>query len=204
MDQARRQHAQQAGRLLREVGRPLAAQRRRLGGAIEQPHRGPDAVVVVADVELLVGRVDPIVFEPEAHEQRVEAADALAGCEVLGGDLAVGQVGDALRVPLRADAEAGEIARLTDTVGPKVTNLQLQLGRLAKQLGIASVLIGVAIVFLGTSVGRPLFDMFMTGLSLAVAIVPEGLPAVLGCDGSGVVLEAGDAATRFRPSSLAR
>jgi len=73
----------------------------------------------------------------------------------------------------------GQIAVLTSSVGDRQTNLQRHLGRLAKQLGIIALTIAAAITLLGIWNGRPVEEMFMTGISLAVAIVPEGLPAVV-------------------------
>ncbi|NNL18997.1 MAG: cation-transporting P-type ATPase [Boseongicola sp.] len=73
----------------------------------------------------------------------------------------------------------GGIAALTGAVGGQKTNLEVRLNQLAKQLGLASILIAFAVFLVGMVVGRPMFEMFMTGLSLAVAIVPEGLPAVV-------------------------
>ena len=73
----------------------------------------------------------------------------------------------------------GQIAVLTGSVTQRETHLQRQLGQLAKQLGIVALLIASAIMALGVWSGRPTTEMFMTGISLAVAMVPEGLPAVV-------------------------
>ena len=73
----------------------------------------------------------------------------------------------------------GTVAKLTGEVGEKQTNLQKRLGQLARQIGVASLLIAALVVGVGWLYGRPAFEMFMTGLSLAVAMVPEGLPAVV-------------------------
>ncbi|MEM9786122.1 MAG: cation-transporting P-type ATPase [Pseudomonadota bacterium] len=73
----------------------------------------------------------------------------------------------------------GQIAVLTGSVDHRQTHLQRQLGQLATQLGIVALLIAVFIMGLGIISGRPMAEMFMTGISLAVAMVPEGLPAVV-------------------------
>ena len=73
----------------------------------------------------------------------------------------------------------GRIADLTAGVGGKVTHLQRHLARLARQMGVAAVAISAAVVALGILAGNAAGEMVMTGLSLAVAIVPEGLPAVV-------------------------
>jgi Ca2+-transporting ATPase len=75
--------------------------------------------------------------------------------------------------------EFGKIAHLTGSVGTKTTNLQKKLGHLAQQLGIAALLVAGGVAGLGIFLGRDLTEMVMTGLSLAVAMVPEGLPAVV-------------------------
>ncbi len=61
-----------------------------------------------------------------------------------------------------------------------------------------SILVAAGVIVTGLLVGRELFEMFMTGLSLAVALVPEGLPAVV-----TVTLALG-AAAMTRRNALAR
>jgi len=73
----------------------------------------------------------------------------------------------------------GQIATLTTSVGEKVTNLQRALGQLARQLAVAAISIGALVAAAGIWTGHGVQEMFLTALSLAVAIVPEGLPAVV-------------------------
>ena len=80
---------------------------------------------------------------------------------------------------IAAQTEFGKIAHLTGSVGSKTTNLQDKLGQLARQLGIAALLVAAGVTGLGLWLGRDLAEMVMTGLSLSVAMVPEGLPAVV-------------------------
>lgn len=77
------------------------------------------------------------------------------------------------------ETEFGKIAHLTGAVGRKTTNLQTKLSQLARQLGLAALLVAAGVSGLGIVLGRDLVEMVMTGLSLSVAMVPEGLPAVV-------------------------
>jgi len=77
------------------------------------------------------------------------------------------------------NTEFGRIADLTGSVGTKTTNLQVKLGQLARQLGLAALLVAAGVALLGIVLGRDTAEMVMTGLSLSVAMVPEGLPAVV-------------------------
>lgn len=78
------------------------------------------------------------------------------------------------------DTEIGEIAGMLMGVEEGITPLQRRLNQLGKTLA-AGALIVVAIVFIvGTFVrGVPAQDMFLVAVSLAVAAVPEGLPALV-------------------------
>ncbi len=73
----------------------------------------------------------------------------------------------------------GQIAELTDSIGEKPTRLQRQLARLGRQLGIMGLVIAGVILAIGLIAGRDPFDMVLTALSMAVAVVPEGLPVVV-------------------------
>jgi len=75
--------------------------------------------------------------------------------------------------------ELGQIAELINTAGGESTPLQERLDGLAKVL-VGSALALVAVVVLaGWLLGQSLMDLLEVSLSMAVAIVPEGLPAVI-------------------------
>ena len=69
---------------------------------------------------------------------------------------------------------AGMLNRDTDTQTP----MQVRLEKLGKVIGIASILICVVIFIIGVLYGRDIIGMFMVAVSLAVAAIPEGLPAI--------------------------
>ena len=75
--------------------------------------------------------------------------------------------------------EIGRIAQITQAVPDERTPLQKRLNRLGRQLGAVAVAISTFVAVAGWWLGKPAIEMFMTGVSLAVAVVPEGLPAVV-------------------------
>jgi P-type Ca2+ transporter type 2C len=75
--------------------------------------------------------------------------------------------------------ELGRIAGLLQQVKREATPLQRRLDRFGRLMAIASLaLIGIIVVF-GLLRGEEVRLMFLTGVSMAVAVVPEGLPAVV-------------------------
>lgn len=75
--------------------------------------------------------------------------------------------------------ETGKIASMIQQGEEKETPLQKKLSDAGRYLGIAAIIICVIIFLLGILQGRPAFSMFMTAVSLAVAAIPEGLPAIV-------------------------
>ena len=75
--------------------------------------------------------------------------------------------------------EFGKIAQMTSEVGNTQTPLQKKLSVLGKKLGAFSVAIAIFVAIIGYLLGKDMMEMVLTGISLAVAVVPEGLPAVV-------------------------
>ncbi len=75
--------------------------------------------------------------------------------------------------------ELGRIAGLLEQLTPEQTPLQRRLAELGKVLAVVCLVIAAAIFALQLSHGRPLLDTLLISISLAVAAVPEGLPAVV-------------------------
>ena len=75
--------------------------------------------------------------------------------------------------------EIGKIAKMINESVDEMTPLQKRLGDLGKLLGIAAVIICAALFVVAMLQGRDIPEMFMTAISLAVAAIPEGLPAVV-------------------------
>jgi Ca2+-transporting ATPase len=77
------------------------------------------------------------------------------------------------------ESEFGRIARMLQTVEVGRTPLQDSLDKLGKQLARAALVIVGLVVALGVYRGQPLVEMLVFGIALAVAVVPEALPAVV-------------------------
>ena len=77
------------------------------------------------------------------------------------------------------ETEMGRITGLLETAQEKPTPLQIQLDGLGKRLAIIAGVVVTLIFVLGILRGDPLVQTIMTSIALAVAAIPEGLPAVV-------------------------
>ena len=75
--------------------------------------------------------------------------------------------------------QVGKIADLIQQDTAPETPLKKHLAHTGKVLGITVLAICLLVFLLGAIQGRPLFTMFMTAVSLGVAAIPEGLPAIV-------------------------
>lgn len=75
--------------------------------------------------------------------------------------------------------EMGAIAHLIRDAVEEATPLQRRLAQLGRVLVVLSLIIVAVVVLTGLLRGEPLYQMFLTGVSLAVAAIPEGLPAIV-------------------------
>lgn len=98
---------------------------------------------------------------------------AFSGTEVLAGR------GRGLAVAIGMQTEIGRIAHLIKEAERSATPLQARLGRLGQILVWACLAVCAATALLGIARGQPPYEMLMAGISLAVAAIPEGLPAIV-------------------------
>ncbi|WP_066638788.1 calcium-transporting P-type ATPase, PMR1-type [Desulfolucanica intricata] len=87
--------------------------------------------------------------------------------------------GKGLVVATGMATEMGHIAGMIQEVEQEETPLQRRLGQLGKGLVAFCLVICALVVVLGVMRGEPLYQMFLAGVSLAVAAIPEGLPAIV-------------------------
>ena len=87
--------------------------------------------------------------------------------------------GKAIVVETGMDTQVGKIAEMIDSEETPDTPLQKSLAKTGRILGISALIICVVIFILGLIQKVQPLEMFMISISLAVAAIPEGLPAVV-------------------------
>ncbi len=86
---------------------------------------------------------------------------------------------EAVIVGTGMDTELGKIAGMIQNVEREPTPLQKRLGQLGRWLALAALVLVIIIFVEGIIQGEELRLMFLTAVSMAVAAVPEGLPAIV-------------------------
>lgn len=98
---------------------------------------------------------------------------------VLAGGYVVYGKGKVLVTATGMETEMGRIAAMLSHTSDTMTPLQKKLEQTGKQLGVGALAICALIFCMGILQEKPPFSMFMTAVSLAVAAIPEGLPAIV-------------------------
>ena len=75
--------------------------------------------------------------------------------------------------------ELGRVAELLQAEPPGPTPLQRRLSMLGRRMAVAALMVCAVVFAAGVARGNPADQMFLTAVSLAVAAIPEGLPAVV-------------------------
>jgi len=148
------------------------------GNAVPADLRLTESVNLRIQEAALTGESEPV----EKHDQ------ALSGTEVILGDrrnmaylgtVATYGRGTAVVTATGMKTELGKIANLLQTVESGLTPLQQRLDLVGKQLAVGGIIVAALVMIIGVFRGEALQEMFLTAVSVAVAVVPEGLPAVV-------------------------
>ncbi len=140
---------------------------------LESGERIPADLTLLDDEELIV---DESVITGES-----EPVSKSLGTELFAGTLLVKGRGYFRVTRTGSKSTLGKLATLISSLDDRQTPLEKRLQRFGHQIGIAVVLIAVGLLLLGLSVeGLSSFNqMFLFAVALAVAAVPEGLPAII-------------------------
>ncbi len=151
--------------------------------ALEMGERVPADLFIVEATSLevdeapLTGESSPVEKTPGSLPAGTTLAErsnmAFAGTTVVNGR------GRGFAVATGMKTEFGLIAGLSQQVEDEATPLARQMDRLGRDLGLIALGIAVLAVAVGLLQQRELLEMFLVGVSLAVAVIPEGLPAVV-------------------------
>lgn len=87
--------------------------------------------------------------------------------------------GTAVVTATGSKTELGSIAGMLISAASPDTPLTKRLEKTGRALSIAALIICISVFVTGVIKHRPILEMFMTAVSLAVAAIPEGLPAIV-------------------------
>ncbi|MNM66310.1 Calcium-transporting ATPase 1 [compost metagenome] len=191
--------AEKALEALKELSTPKAIVKR--GGELKEV---PSEEVVLGDIVVIdAGRfipadlrliesanlkIDEAAFTGESVPADKDAMITIEKDNVTIGDqhnmafmstLATYGRGIGVVVGTSMDTQIGKIAKMIDEAEEDTTPLQKRLANLGKTLGFAAIFICGLIFVIALFQGRDMLEMFLTAISLAVAAIPEGLPAIV-------------------------
>jgi Ca2+-transporting ATPase len=98
---------------------------------------------------------------------------------VFTGTVVVYGRGKAIATSTGMNTEFGKIAKMVQVTEEEATPLEKRMTSVGKLIGILSIAVCLAVAFIGIIEGRNVLDMILWGISLAVAAVPEALPAIV-------------------------
>ncbi|MEG0570046.1 MAG: cation-translocating P-type ATPase [Oscillospiraceae bacterium] len=137
-----------------------------------------EAVMLSCDESMLTGESKAskkqICTNLKQHKNELNQKDTVyMGCTVSQGR------GKFIVKDIGMSTQMGHIANMLVGVKDELTPLQKKLAQLGKYIAVGCLLVCAIVTITGIIRGEPLFDMLITGISLAVAAVPEGLPAIV-------------------------
>ena len=126
----------------------------------------------------LTGESVPVIKEAnEVFENEVPLGDRI-NMAYMSTNVVNGR-GAGVVVSTGMNTEVGKIANLIKNEKDEMTPLQKRLADLGKMLGILAVVLCVSLFIIALIQGRDIKEMLISAISLAVAAIPEGLPAVV-------------------------
>jgi Ca2+-transporting ATPase len=146
------------------------------GRAVPADARVLHAVDLRASEAALTGESLPVVKTSEPVPEDLSLPDRRD--MLYAGTWAVAGTGRAIVVATGNETELGRIGKLVGGVAETRTPLERRLDALGRRLAWLALLAGAVVAVLGVLQGVPLDAVIQTSIALAIAAVPEGLPAV--------------------------
>jgi len=148
------------------------------GNRIAADARLLQAMNLKAQEAPLTGESTPVEKNADALFDPAAAVGDRRNMVYAGTTIGYGR-GLAVVVATGVQTEVGRIAQMLLDVQPGRTPLQVNLDKLGRTLARAALAVVAVIVALGLLRGQPFVEMLVFGIALAVAVVPEALPAVV-------------------------
>jgi Ca2+-transporting ATPase len=136
-----------------------------------------EAVNLKVEESALTGESVPVEKTIAVYHEELPLADQKNS--VFMGTIVTYGRGRGMVTATGMETEIGKIATLIQAIEPESTPLQEKLAEFGKQLGFFALGICALIFILGGLRDQHWIEMFLTAVSLAVAAIPEGLPAIV-------------------------
>jgi Ca2+-transporting ATPase len=143
------------------------------GNRVPADGRLIEADNLLVNESVLTGESLPAEKNTNLHERGAPLPDR--DNMVYASAIIVKGYGKAIVSAIGEETEIGKISLLVSATEEEKTPLQIRLLKFSNLLGIAISIAALLVVAVGYLQGRKLFDIFITGVALAVAAIPEGL-----------------------------
>lgn len=132
---------------------------------------------LLAEESILTGEsapVDKTVGDVSDSDNSIGKKNILYGGTVITKGSAEAKV-----IATGINAQMGQISNMLTDIDEELTPLQKRLAELGKTVAIICIAVCFVVAGAGILRGEPVFDMLMTGITIAIAAIPEGLPATV-------------------------
>jgi Ca2+-transporting ATPase len=129
------------------------------------------------DEASLTGESSPVTKDVTALPEETPISDRRN--MVFTGTIVVYGRGKAVVTSTGMNSEFGKIARMVQATGKEETPLEKRMASVGKWIGLLSISVCLAVAVIGIIQERTILEMILWGISLAVAAVPEALPAIV-------------------------
>jgi len=130
-----------------------------------------------ADESVLTGESMPIDKSSEKISVKIELAER--NNMLYAGTIVVRGNAKAVVVSTGMNTEFGRIAGLVQGIREGKTPLQKKLDIFSGKVAVIALVLATITAIVGIAYGQEIFEMILTGVALAVSVIPEGLPAVI-------------------------
>lgn len=126
---------------------------------------------------LLTGESEPV--EKCAQTPTPSSNKLHQKCVIYAGTGVLRGSGEGVIIAAGLNTQMGQISESLTDIEDAMTPLQKRLAGLGKVVGLLCIGVCIVVFLTGVLRGEPFFDMLMTGITIAIAAIPEGLPATV-------------------------